>query len=208
MPLPPALCRSCFHFGFHGEGTRNINKFDLKRVQRVPVFAKKKPMKQIIVRSPPPPPNFNVDWLVLHECRGGAKKKPILVSQVRAEITTLKLGGGGAHPEVKVRTARSAFFSQTPVRAFAWSSCKCRRSASGKIIRAAFGSSFFSGARQYVLYPNHPESRFKKMCLLMLCNFPAGRPIMPTSLNWCRIVSTHCLGNNIIPSHDEGRAGA
>ena len=71
----------------------------------------------------PAPFNFNVDWLVLHECRGGAKKKPIFVSQVLAEITTLKLGGGGARPNVKVRTARSAFFSQTPVRAFALSSC-------------------------------------------------------------------------------------
>ena len=58
MPLPPALCRSCFHFGCHGEGARNINKFDLNRVKRVPVFAKKKPMKQIIVRCPPPPPQF------------------------------------------------------------------------------------------------------------------------------------------------------
>ena len=65
------------------------------------MFAKKKPMKQIIVRCPPPPPNFNVDWLVLHECRGGAKKKPILVSQVRAEITTLKLGVGERTPKSK-----------------------------------------------------------------------------------------------------------
>ena len=74
------------------------------------MFAKKKADEADHRALSTPAPNFNVDWLVLHECRGGAKKKPILVSQVRAEITTLKLGGGGAHPEVKVRTARSAFF--------------------------------------------------------------------------------------------------
>ena len=39
---------------------RDTNKFDLNRVKRVPVFAKKKPMKQIIVRCPPPPPSISM----------------------------------------------------------------------------------------------------------------------------------------------------
>ena len=31
-------------FGLYGEGTSDTNKFDLNRVKRVPVFAKKKPI--------------------------------------------------------------------------------------------------------------------------------------------------------------------
>ena len=137
MPLPPALCRSCFHFGFHGEGARNINKFDLNRVKRVPVFAKKKADEADHRALPTPAPVISMlIGLCFTSAEAVRKKKTTLVRQVRAEITTLKLGGGGAHPEIKVRTARSAFFSQTPVRAFASSSCGCRRSAFLKFLSA------------------------------------------------------------------------